>query len=110
METTEGTENTEKLKYCDEELVEKLIGAAIQVHKELGPGLLESVYELALMIELADMDIDARRQVEIPAFYKDRNLGTGFRAEDRKSTRLNSSHSQISYAGFCLKKQKKRTC
>src|SRR2546427_881081 len=34
--------------------------------------------------------------------------GTGFRNEDRKSTRLNSSHSQISYAVFCLKKKKKK--
>ena len=47
----------------------------------LGPGLLESVYEAALMMELALMGIAAERQVEVPVFYRGRNLGLGFRAD-----------------------------
>ena len=66
---------------CDDRLIEKVIGAAIEVHRELGPGLLESVYEKALMIELADRSLHADCQVEIPVFYKERDLGVGFRAD-----------------------------
>ena len=63
------------------ELSERVIGLAIAVHRQLGPGLLESVYELALMMELAEMGIPARSQVDVPVFYRGRNLGTGFRAD-----------------------------
>jgi GxxExxY protein len=70
-----------ELTVCSDELIEKVIGAAIEVHRVLGPGLLESVYERALMIELADRGIAARNQVEVPASYKGRDLGIGFRAD-----------------------------
>lgn len=70
-----------ELRDCDETLIERVLGAAIEVHRELGPGLLESVYELALMIELGEQGIQARRQVEIPVNYKGQNLGIGFRAD-----------------------------
>jgi GxxExxY protein len=66
---------------CAEELIDKVLTAATNVHRTLGPGLLESVYELALMIELEEMGIPARRQVEIQVFYHGRNLGAGFRAD-----------------------------
>jgi GxxExxY protein len=66
---------------CSEELIDKVLTAATNVHRALGPGLLESVYELALIIELESMGIPARRQVEIPVYYKGRELGTGFRAD-----------------------------
>ena len=66
---------------CKEELIDKVLTAATNVHRTLGPGLLESVYELALMIELEEMGIPARRQVEIPVFYHGRDVGTGFRAD-----------------------------
>lgn len=69
------------MKVCDDTLVEKVIGAAISVHTELGPGLLESVYELALVIELAEVGIEVKRQVEIPVQYKGQALGVGFRAD-----------------------------
>ena len=71
----------ERLKDCDENLIDSVICAAINVHRELGPGLLESVYEHALMLELADMGMEVKRQVEIPAFYKGKKLGLGFRAD-----------------------------
>jgi GxxExxY protein len=53
-----------------DELTEKIIGAAIEVHRILGPGLLESIYEEALAIELALRSIPFRRQVEIDVQYK----------------------------------------
>jgi len=70
-----------ELVVCKDDLIEKVIGAAIEVHRELGPSLLESVYEQALMIELADRVIVARSQVEVPTSYKGRDLGLGFRAD-----------------------------
>jgi len=69
------------LKDCDETLIDRVLAAAINVHRELGPGLLESVYEHALMIELEEADISAKRQVEISASYHGRELGLGFRAD-----------------------------
>jgi GxxExxY protein len=53
-------------------LTEKIIGCAIEVHRVLGPGLLESVYEEALCVELSDTGMKFQRQVNIPAVYKGR--------------------------------------
>lgn len=52
-----------------------VIGAAIAVHKALGPDLLESLYESALCIELDELTIGYTRQSSIPAYYKDRLIG-----------------------------------
>ena len=70
-----------ELKDCDESLIDKVLTAATHVHNQLGPGLLESVYELALMIELSRAGISAQRQVEIPVNYRGQELGVGFRAD-----------------------------
>lgn len=51
-------------------LTESIIGAAIEVHRELGPGLLESIYEQALCIELGLRGISFRRQAEVDVLYK----------------------------------------
>jgi GxxExxY protein len=51
-------------------LTEKIIGAAIEVHKELGPGLLESIYEEALCYEFQIQDIKFGRQVPVNVVYK----------------------------------------
>jgi len=69
------------LKDCDEGLIDRVLTAATNVHEQLGPGLLESVYEQALLVELTDCGIEARRQTEIPVQYRGRNLGVGFRAD-----------------------------
>ncbi|MBI5114838.1 GxxExxY protein [Candidatus Poribacteria bacterium] len=69
------------LQECDERLVDTVITAAIRVHQELGPGLMESIYELALIEELADAGVEAKRQVEIPVRYRGKPLGVGFRAD-----------------------------
>ena len=58
-----------------------VIGAAIEVHKELGPGLLESAYEQCLCMELDQKNIPYRRQVAIPVYYKGTQLDCGYRAD-----------------------------
>ena len=52
------------------DLPEQVIACAIEVHRELGPGLLESVYETALCIELKTAALEFKRQVGIPLYYK----------------------------------------
>jgi GxxExxY protein len=54
----------------DNDLTDTIIRCAIEVHRELGPGLLESVYESALCIELADAGLVVQRQVGVPLYYK----------------------------------------
>ena len=55
-----------------DELTEKIIGAAIEVHRELGPGLLESIYEEALRCEFELQEIRYKRQVPADVIYKGR--------------------------------------
>lgn len=57
------------------QVTEKIIGCAIEVHRELGPGLLESIYEAAMCIELESAGLQYQRQVKIPASYKGHLLG-----------------------------------
>jgi GxxExxY protein len=59
----------------------EVVDAAYRVHTKLGPGLLESVYELALMYELERRGVRVIRQVGVPVFYDRRELGTGFVAD-----------------------------
>jgi GxxExxY protein len=59
----------------------KLIEAAIEVHRELGPGLLESVYEAALAYELMQMGLHVERQVPVSLNYKGIHFDEGFRAD-----------------------------
>lgn len=54
----------------NDELTEQIIGAAIEVHKILGPGLLESIYEGALVIELGLRGIESESQLELDVVYK----------------------------------------
>jgi len=63
------------------ELTYELNGAAMEVHRELGPGLLESVYEAAMCQELASRSIDFVRQAAIAVTYKGVLLDCGFRAD-----------------------------
>src|SRR4051812_38876968 len=58
-----------------DELSGAVIGAAIEVHKELGPGLTESLYENALCEEFDFRGIPCRRQVVMPVFYKGKAVG-----------------------------------
>jgi len=58
----------------DNELSGEIIGAAIEVHRALGPGLLESIYEQALVMELVDRGLTVSEQVEVRLAYKGRPL------------------------------------
>ena len=60
---------------ANSELTEKIIGAAIAVHKELGPGFLESIYEEALAAEFDFLGIPYERQKAVQIFYRDRLIG-----------------------------------
>jgi GxxExxY protein len=61
-------------KYINE-ISYKIIGCAIEVHKHLGPGLLESVYEACFIDELRNSGLEVKSQVYIPVFYKGKDLG-----------------------------------
>jgi len=71
-ETAENGEST---------LTGKIIGAAIEVHRALGPGLLESAYEACLIYELRLRKIKLESQKAMPVFYKDVMLDCGYRAD-----------------------------
>jgi GxxExxY protein len=68
-------------KLLHEELTEKIIGAAIEVHRALGPGLLESAYEECLCRELNLRGIPFQRQVPLPVEYKGVKLDCGYRLD-----------------------------
>lgn len=63
------------------ELTEKVIGAAMEVHRALGPGLLESAYESCLARELAMQGITFEQQVELPVVYRGVPLSCGYRLD-----------------------------
>ena len=58
-----------------------IIGAAIEVHRELGPGLLESVYEECLRAELEARELKVETQVDFPLIYKGKETGKNFRID-----------------------------
>ena len=65
----------------DDSLSESVIGFAIEVHRELGPGLLESAYEQCLCYEFETHGIPFRRQVPLPIAYKSMKLDCGYRMD-----------------------------
>lgn len=60
---------------------EQVIGACIEVHRHLGPGLLESAYEQCLAIELASLGLKFERQRPVPVTYKGLTLDYGYRLD-----------------------------
>jgi GxxExxY protein len=64
-----------------DELTEKIIGCAIEVHKILGPGLLESAYEECLAYELTKAGLSIERQCLLPIVYKEIKLDHGYRLD-----------------------------
>lgn len=77
--TTENTEDTEKED--PNSLTGKIIGASIEVHRALGPGLLESAYETCLLYELRLRKLKVEPQKSMPVFYKDVHLDCGYRVD-----------------------------
>lgn len=59
----------------DQEISERIIGCAIEVHRVLGPGLLESAYEEALCLEMGIRGVSFKRQVSVPVLYKGQPIG-----------------------------------
>ena len=66
----------EKVNHQFESLSKKIIGAAIKVHKELGPGFMESIYEEALKIEFSANGMNHESQKEIKIYYHNQEVGT----------------------------------
>jgi GxxExxY protein len=62
-------------------LTERIIGCAIAVHKELGPGLLESVCQECLYWELIDAELDANRELSVPILYRSRVIPAALRVD-----------------------------
>ena len=69
------------MRLLHEDLTGKIIGAAIEVHKELGPGLLESAYEECLCYELGIRELKNHRQMPLPLRFKGVNLECGYRID-----------------------------
>ncbi|MEE9168157.1 MAG: GxxExxY protein [bacterium] len=63
------------------ELTEKIIGLAIKVHRNLGPGFLESVYQAALAYEFEKAGISFEKEKALPIIYEEVNLDVGFRCD-----------------------------
>jgi len=78
----------------DSILTGKIIECSINVHRELGPGLLESTYEQCLFFELTENNIRCKTQVALPVIYKGNNIDCGYRidmiVEDRVIVELKS--------------------
>jgi GxxExxY protein len=68
-------------KLIEATLTKEIIGAAIEVHRNLGPGLLESAYEICICHELSTRGIAFQRQVEIPVVYKGVSLDCGYKLD-----------------------------
>ncbi|MEW6135148.1 MAG: GxxExxY protein [Bacteroidota bacterium] len=63
------------------QITEKIIGCAIEVHKHLGPGLLEKAYEECLFYELIMAGLDVKRQLPLPLVYKEVELEVGYKID-----------------------------
>jgi GxxExxY protein len=65
----------------DDPLTGRIIGAAIEVHRRLGPGLLESTYETCLCYELNFIGLKVKRQIPVPIVYRETKLDSGYRID-----------------------------
>jgi GxxExxY protein len=80
-----------KPEYKYSELTSRIIGSAMEVHKALGNGFQELIYQRALNIEFRNSNISAVREVEMPIYYKGENIGTrrvDFLIEDKISVEI----------------------
>lgn len=80
MFETQSNGATEKV-YLDTDITNRIIGCAIEVHRALGPGLLESVYEACLAFELTKIGFKVDRQRSLPVKYKGLVFDEGFRID-----------------------------
>jgi GxxExxY protein len=80
----------------------EVIGCAIEVHKQLGPGLLESTYEKCLMYELHSNNITAHSQVILPICYKNMNIEAGYRLDILLPNELIRELKSVDMAYSCV--------
>ena len=73
--------DAEAQSLSENEIGTTLVAAAIHIHRELGPGLLETVYEVILARELSDRGLSVQRQVPVPIVFKGIRFDEGFRAD-----------------------------
>ena len=64
-----------------EAIGKQIVDAAFQVHKELGPGLLESAYERCMVVEIIERGLNVKRQVKLPIIYKGKRINGGYRLD-----------------------------
>ncbi len=69
------------IRYQDEELTHNIIAAAIEVHKTLGPGLLESAYKTCLLMEFEEMGLNYKQELMTPIVYRNKRIDCGFRID-----------------------------
>ncbi|HEU4687001.1 MAG TPA: GxxExxY protein [Vicinamibacterales bacterium] len=72
---THGGPLRDGIATSDDPLTHRIIGCAMEVHRALGPGLLETTYEEALCIELRDQGLSIHRQTRVPIYYKGHLIG-----------------------------------
>ena len=65
----------------ENEISYKIIGAAIELHRNVGPGLLESAYENALAYDLRESDLDVKQQLPLLFLYKEVKMDVGYRVD-----------------------------
>jgi GxxExxY protein len=80
-EGAEDAEEEERIYMDENEIGTIIVDTAISLHKELGSGLLESVYEVVLMKLLSEKGLNVQRQVSIPIEYKGEHFDKGFRVD-----------------------------
>lgn len=99
------TENTKPTEFLSKGITQTVIDAAICVHKNLGPGLLEFVYERCLVYELSERGRSIAVQQEIPVVYRNITFEAGFRADlivDNKV--LLNSKPPVAYSPCIMRK------
>ena len=74
-------ENTENTEMYENELTKQIIGAAIKVHRALGPGLLESAYQECLFYELHKMKLKVEKEKPLPLIYEEVRMECGYRID-----------------------------
>lgn len=65
----------------ENEISYKIIGAALEIHKNIGPGLLESAYENALAFDLRELGLEVKQQIPMPFIYKEIKQDVGYRID-----------------------------
>ena len=78
---TEVAEKDAEYKYIENEIATKVIGCAIEVHRQLGPGLLESAYTQCLLYELRKAGLKAEPEKPLPLIYKEIKMEIGYRLD-----------------------------